>query len=243
MKKINNDRNGLIQSQKSLYKRIERINHLFKSHFSTLVLSFLCAMSNAILWAYLLAIGEARTELSQRYGLFGIIITIIQTIGLFILIIAIGVQILFYRTFIIRGNNFLKQSSGDNEMRDALYSGITPYINNFYAFFNRYSKEKTNLSKLVSTFLFFNSFWGVYVIIIFTSFLNADTMNSLILFCMAILFITMVVFWITNMITSFKIRNEIVKWENLFPKLEDWAQELEQFSLKNSMNLDEDQSP
>ena len=242
MIKIENEKNGLIQSQESLYGRIRRINHLFKIHFSSLVLSFLFAMGNVILWTYLLVSGQVKTELSQRYGLFGIIVTIIQTIVLFILIIQIGIQILFYRKFIIRGNNSLKQSKDNRETRNALYSGIAPYISNFYAFFNRYSKEKTNLSKLVSIFLYFNSFWGFYVIIIFTSLLDADNGNFSITFLMVILFLLMVIFWIMNLMTSFKIRSEIMKWEKLFPKLEEWAQELEQFSLNNSIYLDEEEN-
>ena len=228
MIKIENEKNGLIQSQKSLYGRIIRLNHLFKIHFWSLVLSFLFAMVNVILWTSLLVSGQVKTELSQRYGLFGIIVTIIETTVLFILIIQIAVQIFFYRKFIIRGNISLKKTKGDKKTQNGLYSGIIPYINNFYAFFNRYSKEKTKLSTLVTIFLFFNSFWGIYVIIIFSSLLDAENGNFLTTFSMAILFLLMVTFWIMNFITSLKIRNEIVKWESLFPKLEEWAQEIEE---------------
>lgn len=228
MIKIENEKNGLIQSQKSLYGRIKRINCLFKIHFWSLVLSFSFAMVNVILWTSLLFSGQVKTELLQRYGLFGIIITVIQTTVLFILIIQIAVQIFFYRKFIIRGNISLKKTKVDKKTQNGLYSGIIPYINNFYAFFNRYSKEKTKLSKLVTIFLFFNSFWGIYVIIIFSSLLDAENGNFLTTFSMAILFLLMVIFWIINFITSLKIRNEIMKWEKVFPKLEEWAQELEE---------------
>jgi hypothetical protein len=44
--------------------------------------------------------------------------------------------------------------------------------------------------------------------------------------------------------TSFKIQKEIARWENLFPKLEEWAQELEKFSLENSKSkLFEEEAP
>ena len=44
-----------------------------------------------------------------------------------------------------------------------------------------------------------------------------------------------------NLSTSFKIQKEIVRWENLFPKLEEWAQELEQSPLENSDSFDEEE--
>ena len=50
----------------------------------------------------------------------------------------------------------------------------------------------------------------------------------------------MVGFWLLNFITSIKISNEVVKWEKLFPKLEEWAQGLEQFS-ENSILFDKEE--
>ncbi len=44
---------------------------------------------------------------------------------------------------------------------------------------------------------------------------------------------------ISSLITSIKIRDVIMKWEHLFPKLEEWAQELEQYPPKNSINRHE----
>ncbi len=43
--------------------------------------------------------------------------------------------------------------------------------------------------------------------------------------------------------TSFKIKSEVVKWEKLFPKLEEWAQELEHFSSENKNFYDEEELP
>ncbi|MFX1470322.1 MAG: hypothetical protein ACFFB8_16895 [Promethearchaeota archaeon] len=43
--------------------------------------------------------------------------------------------------------------------------------------------------------------------------------------------------------TLFKIHKEIARWEKLFPKLEEWAQELEQFPLENSQLFDEEAPP
>lgn len=243
MEKIENEKNGLIQSQKSLYTKLKRINQLFKIHFLSLTLLFLFALGLIILWTYLLVIGQTTTDISQRYGLFGTIVTIILTTVLFLLIIQIGIQIIFYGSFIIRGNRSLKQVKGNKNTRTALYDGIIPYIANFYAFFNRYSKEKTTLTKLVKSFLFLNFFSGFYVVLLFTQLLDVGNANFLIGFCMGILFLSLLFFWLINLMTSIKIRNEILKWEKLFPKLEEWAQELENFSLENSIFFDEEETP
>lgn len=241
MEKIENEKNGLIQSQKSLFTRLKRINKLFKIHFLSLILLFLFAVGFIILWTYLLVTGQATTDLSQRYGLFGTIVTTFLTIVLSILIIQIGIQIIFYGLFIIRGNRSLRQPKGVEQIRTALYDGIVPYITNFYAFFNRYSKEKTTLIKLVNTFLLLNFFSGFYVIFLFSRFLDAGNVD-LIKISMVILFLSILVFWLINFMTSMKIRKEIIKWEQLFPKLDEWAQELEQFSSENSIFLDEEGS-
>ena len=241
MEKIENGKNGIIQSQKSLYTKLRKINQLFKTHFSMLILLFLFAIGFMILWTYLLITGQTTPDLAQRYGLFGTIVTIILTTVLSLLIIQIGIQIIFYGLFIIRGNRSLKQAKGDKKTRIALDAGIVPYITNFYAFFNRYSKEKTTLIKLVNTFLFLNFISGFYVIFLFTRLLDVENADPLIGISMVIIFLSMLVFWLINLMTSIKIRREIVKWEKLFPKLEEWAQELEQFSSENSIFFDEEE--
>ena len=233
----------LIQSQRSLYTRLKKINRLFKIHLSSLILLFLFASGYIILWIYLLFTGQATTDLAQRYGLFGTIVTIFLTTVLSLLIIQIGIQIIFYGLFIIRGNHSLKQPKGDRTQRTARYDGIVPYITNFYTFFKRYSKEKTTLVKLVKTFLFFNFFSGFLVVFLFTRILDTGSANVLINVSMVIVFLLLLTFWLISLMTSFKIQKEIVKWENLFPKLEGWAQELEQFSSENSIIFDEEVRP
>jgi hypothetical protein len=156
------------------------------------------------------------------------------------LIIQIGIQIFFYGLFIIRGNRSLKQIKGDKKPRNALYDGIVPYITNFYAFFNRYSKEKTSLVKLVRMFLFFNFFSGFYIVFLFSRFLGAGNANFLIDISMVLLFLSMLVFWLMSLLSSIKIRREIIKWDMLFPKLDEWAQELEGFSSENSVFYDKE---
>ncbi len=241
MEKIINEKNGLIQSQKSLYIKFKRINQLFKIHFSSLSLLFLFAIGFLIVWIYLLITEQATTDISQRYGLFGNIMTIVVTIALFIITIQIGVQIYIYSFFLIKGIRCLKQAKCKEETRTALYNGIVPYITNFYSFFTRFSKEKTNLVLLVRTFLFFNFFSGFLGVFLFTRLLSAEYINEPFLFCMFILFIGMLVFWLVNLMTSVRIRNEVIKWENLFPKLEEWAQDLEQFSSNNSDFFDKEE--
>jgi hypothetical protein len=243
MEKTENKKNDLIRSQKSLYTKFKRINRLFKIHFSSLNLLFLFECGYIILWTYLFITGQTIPELTQVYGLFGTIVTILITSVLSLLIIQTGIQIIFYGLFIIRGNRSLKQTKGDKTLRTAPYEGIVPYITNFYAFFNRYSKQKTTLVKLVKTFLFFNFFSGFLVVFLFTRILDIGSANHLINISMVITFLLLLFFWLMSLMTSFKIQKEIVKWENLFPKLEEWAQELEQLSLENSILFDEEAPP
>ncbi|MHA2394778.1 MAG: hypothetical protein ACXAEX_22845 [Promethearchaeota archaeon] len=243
MEKPENKENGLIRSQKSLYKKFKRINRLFKIHFSSLSLLFLFALGYIILWTYLVFTGQTIPELSQIYGLFGTIVTILITSVLSLLIIQIGIQIIFYGLFIIRGNRSLKQTKEEKTPRTTPYDGIVPYITNFYAFFNRYSKQKTTLVKRVKTFLFFNFFSGFLIIFLSTRILDTGSANVLINISMVIIFLLLLVFWLMSLMTSFKIQKEIVRWENLFPKLEEWGQELEQFSLENSQLFDEEAPP
>lgn len=238
MEKFEHEKNGLIQSQELLYTKLKRINQLFKIHFSSLTLLLSFSLGFIIIWIYLLATGQVTTDLAQRYSLFGTIVTVILTVVLFLLIIQMGIQVIFFGLFIFRGNCALKQAKGNNKTRTALYGGIVPYITNFYAFFNRYSKEKATLITLVRTFLFLNFLSGFYVIFLFTRLLDAEQGNPAIKIFMVLLFLGMLFFWLMNLMTLSKIKNEIVKWEKLFPKLDEWAQELEHFSLESSLNSD-----
>ena len=243
MEKPENQENGLIRSQKSLYIKFKKINHLFKIHLSSLTLLFLLALVYIILWTYLVFTGQTVPELSRIYGLFGTIVTILITSVLFLLIIQTGIQIIFYGLFIIRGNSSLKQTKEEKTPRTAAYDGIVPYITNFYAFFNRYSKQKITLVKRVKFFLFFNFISGFFIVFLFTRILDIGSENDLINISMVIIFLSLLFFWLISLMTSFKIQKEIVRWEKLFPKLEEWAQELEQFSLENSILSDEEAPP
>ena len=243
MNKTENKKNGLIQSQRSLYTKFKRINRLFKIHFSSLTLLFLLALGYIILWAYLVFTGQSIPELAQIYGLFGTIVTILITSILSLLIIQVGIQIIFYGFFIFRGNNSLKQTRDDEKPRTAPYDGIVRYITNFYALFNRYSKQKTTLAKRVKTFLFFNFFFGFLVVFLLSRNLNIGSANEFINIAMVIIFLLLATFWLISLMTSFKIQKEIVRWEKIFPKLEEWAQELEQSSVENSIISDEEAHP
>ena len=240
MNKTENKKNGLIQSQRSLYAKFKRINRLFKIHFLSLTLLNLLVLGYIILWIYLVFTGLSTPELPQRYGLFGTIVIILIASVVSLLTISIGVQLIFYGLFIIRGNRSLKQTKEDKTPRTTPYDGIIPYITNFYAFFNRYSKTKTTLVKRVKTFLFFNFFSGLLVITLLNQALYTGSANGSISFTMAIIYLIIFTFWMISLMTSFKIQKEIVRWEKLFPKLEEWAQELELDSLENSIIFDEE---
>ena len=103
-----------------------------------------------------------------------------------------------------------------------------------YAFFNRYSNQKTNLVKRVKTFLFINFFSGFLVVFLFTRILETETANVLLSIFMVIIFLLLLFFWLMSLMTSTKIKKKIVKWESLFPKLDEWAQNLEHFTLEES---------
>jgi hypothetical protein len=238
MKDLDNRKNRLLDSQKSLFGKLKKLNQLFKIHFISLVLFFLFSLSNIIFWMVLLIIGQAKPELFQRYGIFGLVVTFILIIVLFLLLIALALQIYYYSFFIVRGDRSLKQVQGDKEEEKIHYNGIVPYITNFYAFFNRYSKEKTNYSQLVFSFLLVNFFLGFYIFFIATRFIDPSITILSVKICGPILFLLMVIFWLMDIIISIKIRIKIVKWEKLFTKLEEWAQELEKNFIGNANHKD-----
>ncbi len=108
MKRLQNNKNGIIQSQKLLYGKLRKLNQLFKIHFSFLFFFFLFCILNIILWSILFITGQLKFELTQIYGMFGTIVTFFQILVLFLLLIYIGIQIFFYALFIFRGVNSLK---------------------------------------------------------------------------------------------------------------------------------------
>ena len=84
---------------------------------------------------------------------------------------------------------------------------------------------------------------GFFVIFLFTRLMNLEDANPLIGISIIILFLSMLVFWLINLRTSIKIRKDVANWENLFPKLEEWAQDLEHFSPENSIHFNEEETP
>ena len=235
-----NEKNGLVKSQKALYLKFKKINRLFMIHYSSLIVYFLITLGYMIIWIYLMIIGMFTPNLIELYGSFGFPWTIILGIGCLITLIFVGYQIYIYTVFLIKGNRYIRQMSRSKKTVSALYSGIVRYINNFFSFFNRFSKEKTNLAMLVKTFLQFNFLSGWFSIFFITRLLDqlleAEVFDPNITFFFAMLFLIALTFWVINLITSFKVRREVSKWQNLFPKLEDWAQELENLSIENSKN-------
>ena len=95
----------------------------------------------------------------------------------------------------------------------------------------------------MKTFLFFNFLSGFLVVVLFTRILDTGSVNVLINISMVIIFLLLTFFWLISLVTSFKIQKEIVRWEKLFPKLEEWAQELDQISSENSFSFDKEEPP
>jgi len=244
MEKTENKENSVIQSQKTLYTKFQRINRLFKIHFSSLILLFVLSLGYIFLWTYFIFIAQTSPEIFLRYSLFRTIVTIVAYSALSILIIVIAIQILLYGSFMLKGNRSLKQTKREFESESTPYDGVVPYITNFYAFFNRYSKKKKPLVNLVRTFLFFNVIPGYFVIILFSRFLrDTGRANDLLSISMDVVYLILTLFWVMIFITSFKINKEIVRWESIFPKLEEWAKELEQFTSESSILSNEEGPP
>ena len=233
-----NENNGLIMSQKPLFLKFKKINRLFMVHYSSLIVYFLVTLGYMVTWISLLTTGTFTPNLIELYGSFGIPWIIILSIGSLIILIFVGYQIYIYSVFLIKGNRYLKQVKRSEKSGASLYSGIVRYINNFFSFFNRFSKEKMDLAMLVKTFLQFNFLSGWFAIFFITRLLDqlvdAEAFDSTITFLFFMLFLIALTFWAINLITSFKVKREVSKWQKLFPKLEDWAQEIENLPIKNS---------
>jgi len=236
MEKIENEDNGLIQSQKSLYLKFKRINRLFKVHFSSLILYFLSASILIIIWIYNLITGQLSEQLYQIYGSFGIPWTIFLSSFVLISLIPIGIQIYIYSLFLINGTRCLKQAKGKKESKNALYRGLVPYIKNFYTFFSRYSKKSRNLSMLVKYFLIINFALGYLSFLILAGILDFEIIKSFHILFMSTLSLLMLASWVINLLTSISIGRKTVKWEKLFVSLEDWGQELKDLSTSNFDN-------
>ncbi|MHA1107394.1 MAG: hypothetical protein ACTSPN_17020 [Promethearchaeota archaeon] len=236
MEKIEHEKNGLIQSQQSLYQKFKRINRLFKIHFSSLISYFLTASILISIWMHNLITGRLSEHLYQIYGSFGIPWNIFLTSFVLISLIPILILIYIYSLFLIKGTRCLKQVKGIKESKNALYRGLVPYIKNFYTFFNRYSKKRTNLSMLVKTFLAINFGLGYLSFVILTRLLDFEIIKSFHILFMPTLFILMLASLIINSLTSISIGRSIVKWENLFVSLEEWGQELKDLSTNNFDN-------
>lgn len=242
MKKMENESNDLMLGQKSLLEKVQKINRLFKIHFDSLSFFLISSICSCILLFYSLLTGQFIPTLAQRYGLFGIIVNTLEVIVLIIMIIYFTFQISVYYSFVIRGNRSIRKIEKDNSHIDSLqynfYHGIVSYVNIISTFFKRYSKEKTKLSDLVTVFLFMNFLFGFYVIFLLFSLIGiGDTMYLTGPFS-AIFFLTMIISWLVSFITSFKIQKNILIWEKIIPKLDTWAQELEDLP-SNTLNKSE----
>ncbi len=231
---MNNAEKSIIENQETLFTRIKRIHQLFKIHFYSLILLCIFALMNTILLSYAIITGQITPSLVIRYGLFGSIVTIIQLMLLLLIITQINIQIFFYRRFISEGDQSIQKSKEARKSSDDRYYDIVPYINNFYAFFNRFSKNKRTIIQTVTIFLFFNFMTGFYLMILISNLLGSKSINLIMQPWISIFFLGFIVSWFLNLITSFKIRNELKKWEQLFPKLDQWAQELEQLNSENN---------
>ena len=182
--------------------------------------------------------GQFVPTVAQRYGVFGIVVNVFEIVVLIIMCIYFTYQISVYYSFVWRGNRSIKKIEESNSNIDShqsyLHHGVVSYVNNISTFFNRYSKEKTKLSDLVSIFLFMNFLFGFYVIIILYSIIGIGDTTFLAGPFSAILFLIMIISWLVSFGTSFKIRKNILIWEKIITKLDIWAQELENLPSNTS---------
>ena len=239
---MENKSNDLILGQKLLLEKVQKINRLFKIHFDSLSFFLISSICSCILLFYSLLTGQIIPTLAQRYGLFGIIVNIVEITVLFIMIIYFTFQISVYYSFVIRGNrsirNIEQHNSNINSLQSDLHHGIVSYVNNISTFFKRYLKDKTKLSDLVSVFLYMNFLFGFYVIFLLFSLIGIGDTTYLTGPFSAIFFLTMIISWLVSFGTSFKIRKNILIWEKIISKLDTWAQELEDLP-SNTLNKSE----
>ncbi len=242
MKKVDNENNeneDLMMGQKSLLEKVIKINKLFRIHFCSLSLFLACSITSTIILMYSILTGQFIPTLVQRYALFGIVFTVLQLTVLNLMFIYLIFQISVYFSFVIRGNRSIKRIEQSNPNNDNLQSillhhGIVSYINNISTFFNRYSKEKTKLSDLVTIFLYMNFFFGYLIIFIYSSLGGIGDSTVLAEPFSAILFLALIISWLISFGTSFKIHKNILIWDKIIPKLDTWAQEIEDLPSNTS---------
>ena len=238
MKKMENENKDLMLGQKSLLEIVQKINKLFKIHFDSLSFFLISSICNSIFLIYSLITGQFVPTLAQRYGVFGIVINVLEVVVLIIMCIYFTFQISVYYSFVIKGNRSIKKieenDSNIDSLQSNLHHGIVSYVNNVSTFFKRYSKDKTKLSDIVTIFLYMNFLFGFYIIFILYSLIGIGDTTFLTSPFSAILFLTMIISWLVSFGTSFKIRKNIITWEKIIPKLDTWAQELEDLPSNTS---------
>ena len=173
---------------------------------------------------YLFITGQIIPTLSQRYGVFGVVINTIQVVVLFIMFIYFIYQNIVYFSFIHRGNRSIrkikKTYSNIYSFESRLHQGIVSYVNNITSFFRPYSKEKKNLSDLVTVFLYANFLFSLYIIIIMVSLVGIGKTEMLNTPIDLTMFLITIICWLVSLRTSIKIRKNIITWEKIIPKLD-----------------------
>ncbi len=245
----NNDpeKNGLATSQNQLKEHLLKLNKLFKHHFGWTLVYFTLSLGVGIILIYAIFTDQIDTTFPDRYGLFGIIILIIQIIVIFILIGVIGAQVYFYGSFVKKENKIVKErllvNSNKASSATKMY-GIVPYVNTIVEFFNRYSKksdekqkngERAKLSTLVGLFLFMNIIIAFFVFFLSTRLINAGHLESTLEPIFAIVFVGMTITLLMNLGTSIKLRKAFELWESIFPELDSWAENLENMPTNDTI--------
>ena len=242
MKKAENENEDLRLSQQSLLEKLLKINRLFNIHFQSLGFFLTSSLAYSINLIYLFTTGQIAPTLAQRYGVFGIIINVIEVVVLIIMFIYFIYQNLVYYSFIRKGNRSIRKIkenySNINSFQYKFHLGIVSYVNNVTTFFKRYSKEKKNLSDLVTFFLYMNFLFGMYIIIIVFSLVEIGETTMVSSPFMLLFFLLTIICWLVSFGTSFKIRKNILIWEKIIPKLDSWAQEIENLP-SNTTNTSE----
>ena len=247
MEEVEKENEDLKMSQQSLLEKVKKINKLFNIHFASLSLFLIISITNTIFLTCAILTGQFIPSLVQRYRLVGTVFNGIQIVVLFLIIIVFICHIVIYYSFVIKGNRSFKKiekmDSNDENLQSILHHGIVSYVNNILSFFKRYSKEKKKLSDRVTIFLFIYFFLGYWIFFLYLSLGGIGDSNVLVEPFSVILFLAWVISWLVSFGISFKIRKNILTWEKIIPKLENWAQEIEDLpidaSYKSEMFEDE----
>ena len=238
---INNElkKSNLQQRQTSIIEILTNFQYVFQMHFIALVVLLLAATVRIIALILSMLVDSA------VYGITRGIIDLFQVVLLVALVITTAFQIFYSKDYLVKGKHILRNIKSNSidlgEQNTKPLQGIVSFVNNVFSFFSRFSNEEKKLSDHLNMCFLSTLFPGIILI-------NLNTISLVLIrdqnegleflyFISILFFIAMVFAWIPSIITTSRMKSNVLKWENLFPQLEIWGQNLEQLSSENLTDL------